>query len=116
MFVVTLKQMISKHYEWERDRVPHIPFPTRYMLKCMFTLYLLLFLVAFFMYQIFIIVSIAGLIVFVIAYYLFVRLLKQTRLCLWKFHLFFSATGAMVAFCAVFIRSELIEFFVIKGW
>lgn len=79
-------------------------------------MYLLLFLVAFFMYQIFIIVSIAGLIVFVIAYYLFVRLLKLTRLCLWKFHLFFSATGTMVAFGAFFIRSKLIEHLVLKGW
>ena len=57
MWIVTLKQMMSKHYEWEKCRVPCIPFPTRYLLKCMFTMYLLLFLVAFFMYQIFIVVS-----------------------------------------------------------
>ena len=64
MLIVTPKNMIRTHFEWESKGYPHIPFPVGYISKCLFTLYLTLFLVSFLMYQIFIIISIASLLFF----------------------------------------------------
>ena len=116
MIIITPKDMIRTHYEWESKGFPHIPYPTVYISKCLFTLYLALFLVAFLMYQIFIIISIASLLLFTYSYYLFMRIWKLLGLSSWKFHVFFILTGACVCFLAVFLRSSLFSYLYMMGW
>ena len=116
MWIITPKQMIAKHYEWESERVPRVPFPTLYISKCLFTLYLLLFIVAFFMYHIFIIISFAAAFYFLFSYYLFIRLWKLAGLSVWKHNLFFVITGFFVVAIAVYIRGEILSYLSMLGW
>ena len=116
MLIVTPKNMIRTHFEWESKGYPHIPFPVGYISKCLFTLYLTLFLVSFLMYQIFIIISIASLLFFSFSYYLFMRLWKLLGLSSWKFNVFFFITGLGVILLASFIRSSLVSYLYIMGW
>lgn len=116
MLIITPKRMLEKHFEWESQRVPRVPFPTSFLSKCLFTLYSLLFFVALFMYHIFIIVSVAAVIYFLYSYYLFLRLWKLIGLCVWKFNLFFVFTGSILFVSVVFIRSNALQYLTMMGW
>jgi len=116
MLIVTPKNMIRTHFEWESKGFPHIPFPVAYISKCLFTLYLALFLGSFLMYQIFIIVSIASLLFFLYSYYLFMRIWTLLGLSRWKFHIFFFITGLGVFLLAALFRSSLFSYLYMIGW
>ncbi|MBQ9134244.1 MAG: hypothetical protein IJX64_06905 [Clostridia bacterium] len=116
MLNVSPKNMIRTYQAWEGDRSPRVPFPTVYMARCLFTLYLELFLCAFLMYRILIPAALAALAFFFISYYAFMRLWKLLELSSWRFHLFFAVTGAGVCWLAVWLRTALIDYLVLKGW
>ena len=116
MLIITPKRMIAKHFEWESHRVPRVPFPTSFLSKCLFTLYSLLFIVALFMYHIFIIVSVAAIIYFLYSYYLFLRLWNLVGLSVWKFNVFFVCTGSIVFASAIYIRSNALQYLTMMGW
>ena len=116
MLIVSPRNMIRTYQKWEGDRSPRVPFPTAYMAKCLFTLSFELFLCVFLMYQVLISAAVSTLVFLLFSYYMFMHLWKLLGLSRWKFHLFFAVTGTGVCWLAVWLRTALIDYLVLKGW
>ena len=116
MLIVNPRNMIRKHHEWESEGCPRIPFPTAYIARCLATLYFALFFSAFLMYHILIFAAVSAVVFFLFSYYLFIRLWKLLGLSSWRFHAFFLAAGTGVCWFAVWLRTVILDYLMLKGW
>ena len=110
MKIVTPKQIVKQLQKWDAG-CPHVPFPSRFLASCLVTMYLDLFISFLFSYQIFVILTVWGCIVFIFYYYLICKLFRFFELSRFKTHILLVLNTVLTAAAAIWLKGILVEIF-----